>query len=431
MKKLKTSLIILLGLVVIAERGVHAAATPAKAKSTKSAKADKGKKSAPKKSSKNASALLTDMEKSTAFIMKSATAAKLSPKQKKEIPFFSGLKIVEENVDLMKKSSVAKDPAFFKQMEATGKAFVQINSSARMLRVKDKDTLDGIRALGTSYNELQTNYGKLAARKKKGGELSPKESEQLAKLRTDVNKLQADLAKLKAKIKAKNDPELLLRFDECSKNASKVSRAKGNSLATFILVSESVDLFYFEWSALGESCEYFYPDVYTEWTATNASFDVYFDYYEESYSSWEVSDWSYLETSYDVVDSLETYDVSVSETELSSIETSMESYSETSATEETTEVDLSSEVSESESYELEDDEDGDGLEDSVDDDDDGDGTSDDADTDDDGDGVDDGDAAESDDAGDDSSDDSGSDDGGGDDGGGDDGGGDDSGGGEE
>ncbi len=412
MRKLLPALIVALSLCVPAYRYVHAA--PEKKGSSAEAKAKPGKppqkeggkrkQEKPKTGKKNAAAVLTQMEKATAYTIKTAQAegaakkqggkegGALDPREKRQRPFWSGLKTVNKNVDALKKAIAAKDQNYFKLLDETGRAVAQVNDSARLIRVQNKGVIKGIKAMSVSYNELRRNFGKEAARKKKGGELSAKEKEQLAKLRGESKKLQAQLKAMHDKVEATRNARLLAELNDLLALSAEISNLRGDNLNAFVELMHLVDYFSDGWYSFGQNCQYWQPEIYTLWTSSNSEFQSYFSYYETSYTSWEYTEWSTMEQSIELVDTSVEYEIEIAESEYSAVDTSMESYSEESATEEMTaeevaadEADMS--AHDDDYYDATDDDDGDGLDDADDSDDDGDGVADDKDNDDDNDGV--------------------------------------------
>ena len=470
------------------ERALGATPTPTEKKAApKGTKPDAAKKPStvkktpPKKTKTNAAGLLSDMEKAVAYIVKQAqapaaaaakptnaktpgkTGPKLDPKQKSQKPFWSGLKTVNTNVEGMKKALAAKSPDYFKLLDGTGRAVAQVNGSAQLMRVKDKQVLNGVKALATSYNELRKNFGKEAARKKKGGELTAKEKEWMAKTQAEVKKLQPELQGLHGKVETKKNPRLRSQVNHVSHLASKIARVKGATVNAYNELLFLVDDFSNAWYALGQLMQAYQPDLYSYWTIPNSPFDVYFNDYERDYLGLDFTDWDLLALELELLDAEAAYDIALAEAELAAMDAAIDAYNAEAALAELTAAELAAAEADlaaadadvaaanNDFFDPADDDDGDGIEDADDTDDDGDGVADDQDADDDNDGVadddadgdgtadatdddddndgtpdaqdgdDDGDGVEDDEA-DDDGDDDGGDDGGGDDDGGDDGG---------
>jgi hypothetical protein len=373
-----------------AEKKPQSAAATSRANVTKAASK---KKTLPKKKALKATALVDNMRKSAAYIVKTSKANKggqLDPKKKAQRPFWSALKTIDQNAKAMKKAIPAKDPKFFTLLDQTGRAAAQLNHGAQLMRLKDKKALAGVRALSTSYNELQKNFGKVAARKKKGGELSAKEREQLARMRSESKALQARLKAMQAKIDKKKNARLYAQLMDLLALSARIAGINGDSLDAWAQALYWSDYLTDDWYSYGQYLQYWYPSAYEEWTTHNTVFESYSSYYEATYTSIEYTEWTSLESSVELVDATAAYDISVSEEEITSSESLIESYSEESATEEVSTAEqaaAASEESDEEEYEAADDDDGDGLEEAEDTDDDGDGVADEADADDDNDGV--------------------------------------------
>lgn len=414
----KILLLLLLSSLALFSRSIHQLdAAPEKKQPSKvadaKAAAAKKKPGSKKKTPSNANALLDRMQKATAYIVKTAKApgekdaaakeaqkkeaqkkegGKLDPKKKTQRPFWSALKAINGNVKAMKGAIAAKDPKFFKLLDETGRAVAEVNHGAQLLRLKDRKALAGVKALSVSYNELLKNFGKEAARKKKGGELSAAEKEQLAKMRSGAKGVRDKLKAMQTKLDRKKNARLYAQLMDLIALSSKIDRLKGDNLNAYIEMLYLVDYLTDDWYSYGQYLQVWDPALYTEWTSYSSVYESYYSYYETSYTSIEYTDWSAMDSSVEVVDAESAYDIEVSNEEIASSDSLVESYSEETSTAEMTAEETAAEAadtSENEDvvYDTEDDDDGDGLEDADDTDDDGDGVPDEKDTDDDNDGV--------------------------------------------
>jgi uncharacterized membrane protein YgcG len=448
-------------IVLAAGKGSRPAVKAAQKKES-GKKKGKSKKSNAKKSKQNAAALVTQMQKATAFVIKqskkgaSVKGGKLSPKKKAHRPYWAALKAINGDVKGLKQSLAAKDANFFKVVSSAGASVAQLNTGAQIVRITDKDLLRGINALTIAYNELYSNFGKEAIRAKQGGSLSTEETQRFQEMQTQVVTVQTRLQTMRDKVGKKN-PRLRARLTRAMRAAGKARRLKGGSVSAYAEMMKLAGFVHNDWRAIGAYAEVWAPAYYSEWQSSNSAFESYYSTYSSSYESVSVSDWSVVENSVDVVDAVDTYNIQTTESDISEADAFVASYDESTATEELTSAETTEDSSsyDNEVYDATDDADGDGLESVADGDDDNDGVPDATDADDDNDGVPDNDSdgdgtqnaqdddddndgtpdandndddndGVSDDA--DSNDDGGSDDGGGDDGGGDDGGGDDGGG---
>lgn len=408
----------------------HAAFAAPKTAAKEEASADtKPKKAPPAKKAQNAADLINDMKTANLALAKAvkesveapkkadgggaekkpkkADAAgeekkpkhhtKLDPKKKQHRIFFSALKDIEKGIAQLNTTLKAKDKAYFKALDDTGKAVVQLEDAIRMLRITSSKIVKPAKAVAMSYNELRTNFSELALRKKQGGDLTGDEKAKAAQLQAEAKKIQASLKGLHEKAKATNNKRLLSEVDEILVKTNDIGKMKASaSVAAFVELLDTISYLEYAWKAFGEVVEAWYPDIYTVWQADDKSWEVYFTIYDEN-SLITVTDWAWVDVTVSVVDSVELYKVSISESEFSSSEAFLASYEESSSTVEYSESELLAEAEDTETYsdevyDISDDDDGDGLDDSLDDDDDGDGIADDEDDDDDGDGVDDDDA---------------------------------------
>src|SRR4051794_39431776 len=150
---------------------------------------------------KSASALIAAVQKADLYVYKvSKKNSQLNSKKKGQRPYWLGLKTINTKTKGMKKALTAKDKSFFKLLSETGLAVTDVKTGVNLLAVKDKDVLRGVKALTIAYNELYRNYGKEAARKKKGGNLTKKETEQLTKMETEAKTVETKLKTMRKKV---------------------------------------------------------------------------------------------------------------------------------------------------------------------------------------------------------------------------------------
>ncbi|MBK6424651.1 MAG: hypothetical protein IPF82_00185 [Blastocatellia bacterium] len=143
--------------------------------------------------------LIGAMRKATALIgkaAKDASPAPVNPKTKDQQPFFAALKKTNKNIKALTKAATAKnDKALQKALGRTGKSVNSMKSAWRLTGVNNAKIADGIKKLDGAYAAYQKNFSKAGLRRKKGGPLSPKETQQAA---APKSKYQASLAPLKA-----------------------------------------------------------------------------------------------------------------------------------------------------------------------------------------------------------------------------------------
>ncbi len=318
--------------------------------------------------------------------------AHLDPKKKQHRIFFTALKNVNAGVEATTKALAAKDKSYFKSMDETGKAVVELEHAIQILQIEDPHLTKPAKAIAMAYGELRANFSDIALLKKKAGKPSAEQLATATKLQSESNKILASLKELHAKAKATKNKRLLAAIDKIMHRCHDISKVKASaSNAIFAKLIDDISYLQYEWYALGEISKAWYPAVYTSWQSENKIFTSYFSSYER-YSFYTSTDWSWAETKIQVVDSTAFYHVELEQTEYASYEAWTASYDESTATVEYSEAQMTAETLDTETYEssvyeFEDDDDGDGLPDDIDDDDDGDGIPDDKDNDDDGDGV--------------------------------------------
>ena len=344
--------------------------------------------------------LVMDMKKSIAFITKSAKG-KISTKSKTARPFWSAIKDCNAAIAQIEKGQKAKDITMLKGLNALGESVPQLSASWGILRGSHKDLQvgRGVIALTASYDSYVSNFGPSAARKKKGGNLTAKETARFNESKAAVAKHKAKIAKLKSKAKPKSN-ELRLANDLILLVAQ-LDRIAGGGLAAYCDYLYYYDRLSYTTRGYGDIIEVWYPSYYSEWssyeTEVSASWSTYSEESYSYYESWDYSSVSVSESSsyYESTSSVS----SITTEEISSSEEYSEEYSEVTATEESSEESSeiveeieASEESSDETFadsvaDGDDDADGDGIDDEADTDEDNDGVSNEADTDDDGDNI--------------------------------------------
>mgnify|MGYP000093586468 FL=1 len=344
--------------------------------------------------------LVIDMKKSIAFITKSAKG-KISTKSKNARPFWSAVKDCNAAIAQIEKGQKAKNVTMLKGLNALGESVPQLSASWGILRGSHKGLQvgRGVIALTASYDSYVKNFGPSAARKKKGGNLTAKETARLNESKAAVAKHKAKIAQLKSKAKPKSN-ELRLANDLILLVAQ-LDRIAGGGLADYCDYLYYYDRLSYCTRGYGDIIEVWYPSYYLEWSSYETDLSASWSAYsEESYSYYEGWDYSSVSVSesssyYESTSSVS----SITTEEISSTEEYSEEYSEVTATEESSEEssEITEEIEASEESSDEtfadsvgdgdDDADGDGIDDEADTDEDNDGVSDEADTDDDGDNI--------------------------------------------
>lgn len=361
--------------------------------------------------------LTQSFTRSVAYISTAAKAADkklVNAKNQRQQAFFAALKKTGRNFKALVADVKGKnDKKFFKTLDRTGQSVNELETAYRLSGIKDPKVGEGVKKLVGAFKAFRKNYGKEAVRKKKGGPVTAKEAEQYKALEEKYRKTLAELTKLKAKLAQSTAPggkaslaqinSLINQLTSLlSPPAAKPGAAGqpaaaapgggGVSLALYIRLLLFEEDFVGSWYAISTYASLTDPKGYAAYNTIDtyaADIDSYVSTVDASFEYTSAEFWSYTEST--SVEISESYEVSISESEI----TQSESYLE----------DLSLDVSVDE-YDVtlgnEDaafiDHDDDGVADTRDEDDDGDGTPDAKDADDDGDDI--ADFAEEDDDGD-------------------------------
>ena len=299
---------------------------------------EKKDKSTTKKKKRNAAALVAELTKANLYLFKvSKKSTQLNAKKKVQRPYWLGLKTISTKSEGMKKALTKKDKSFFKLLSETGVAVTDVRNGVSLIGVKDKEIHRGVKAVTLAYNELYKNYGKEAVRKKKGGDLTKKESEQLTKMETEAKTVETKLTSMRKKVAAqkKKNPRLLKQLDRAITTSKKLSRKKDKSVAAYTEKLKLSNSLRNNWKSFGDYSKVWYPEIYSEWNTTNTSINTYIENYEVNVTNIEVNNWSYVENEVEVVD-VDNYGPFVDDTEITQDEKLVEEYSEKEATEENT-----------------------------------------------------------------------------------------------
>lgn len=309
-------------------------------------------------------------------------------KTKQAVPFLSGLKDTSKSAGELSTALSKKDPSFYQKLNATGAAIAQMQGGAQLLRINDRKIIGPLRSVAITFSELRAHSGSIASNKAKGGKPAATDLAAAKKLQKQAAGFRGKLGAMHAKAKATKNARLLQQCDDLMILCAELEHWKGFSdaigLARFFA---SVEFMAWQWESFGSCCEHWYPAVYASWQTCDTEFETW-EMREET-----VESWSWSEESFTVVDSTEEYHIGeVDETEVTEAEEWTGSYDEAEATESFSEEELAEESTDEDTddetvFEMEEDEDGDGLSDAQDSDDDGDGIADAKDNDDNGDGV--------------------------------------------
>ncbi len=308
-KLLPLLLCVLLSFFTVA-RATKPAHTPAPDTKTAQKKATKQKA--------DAKTLVDDANKALAAMIKAARADKgLDPKTPKNKPFWKSTQLLAKNLKLAQTGLQAKSNDFFKGIAEARQADEQMKVDWQLTDSKNKKVIENGKILGNAIESLRTNYSKEAARKKQGGELTPKEKAEFEKIKTQQKDLLAKISKLEKS--AQKDKALAKGLREIQKQAERVTK-QPDTLDAYIATLYLLD----RQAGLLRGYEYY---VDKPWRAQYLGLVDWITGYDTWYYTWYDSvsyDWAWVDTTVDVYEDV-TVSESVSEAEISS----EESYAET------------------------------------------------------------------------------------------------------
>lgn len=358
-----------------------------------------------------AAQLLADAQKALAYTVKASRAAgeELSPENPAAKPFLASLQKISKALDGAEKGLAAKDGSFFKEIGHAQSGVAQMQVAWDLTESSNPEVIKGGKALGGAVSALHNEYGPMAQRQAKGGELTSEEKQNFQKLKADQGEFRKKLHHLMSG--NSKDPVLVKGLKGLSRRSLEIEKAP-NTVDAYTSALDFLSTI----SGILEGYSYYAaPSERKAWSSVHKPVTTWTTYYYAPVSTY---DWSYTEIPVEVYDD---YGLEVSTEEMTSEESYIEESSFEMTEEESEEVaessdDISADEASDDEMESEQ-EDVDEQEEDADMDAEDDGADDSAEEDSSDDGGDEG----SDDGGDDAGDDGG-DDGGGDDGGGDDGG---------
>jgi len=197
---------------------------------------------------------LTDaMRKAAASIgkaTKSADPKQVSPKIKKQQPFFAAMRKTNADIKLLSKAITARDSKDMQRcMGRTGKGISELNSTYKLSGINNAQVADGIKKLNGAYTAFRKTYGPGAARAKKGTPLTAAEKQNATALKT---KYQQTLTQLKTT----RDKASKSSYGKTASNIAAVTDLI-DSLTTLLAVTDIsvdyyVDLLAYEYRLAGE-----------------------------------------------------------------------------------------------------------------------------------------------------------------------------------
>jgi len=327
----------------LAASGAFAATPAAKPAAAKPAGSKPGAKPAAGKQV-SGKQLVAESKKAIAGILKTAKASggKLDPKNKKQAPFFGGLKELRASLAETEKYMQAKDKKAFASLSKGSSALAQVKTAWPRLGVEDAKVEGYLSKLDNSYSALRGRYGAEGPRAKEGKELSAKEKANFAKIKAQQAEYGKKLAPMQAKAKQKGDKGMEAQLVRLSQQADRIAKAP-DAVDAYLAAMLLLDYLQGEWEAYSY---YVGPDYRADWVTVNVwvetsfvSCDTLYLETVEVYSveSWEVtievdSDFDYAVT--DIADADLSAGDSYLESNFSYDELSSEIYAEEFATDE-------------------------------------------------------------------------------------------------
>lgn len=307
---------------------------PASSAKATAAKAETAKKPQPKKrKAPTPSSVVADMRAAVAYIAREGKKD-LNIKSRQQRPFWGGLKLVSRSLDQMEAGIKGRNATMLAGLSGVSRGVDLLSTSWGVLRggqKKNSKIARGITALHTSHEFFETHYGPSAARRKKGGSVSPAEKAAFVKVQAGRKKLVVSLTKLRSKA-AKNSLQARM-IEDLLHQLTGLAKLSANRLDLYCDYLYQWDQFETACYAYNDCIEVWYPEFYSTWssvyTETTAISTVFTKTKWSSYSEWDYT--TAAVGSYgDYYDSM----VSVEASDLSTNESFVESYEETSATEE-------------------------------------------------------------------------------------------------
>ena len=277
-----------------------AAAKPAAAKPA-AAKPAAGKPAAKPAAGKqvNGKQLLAESKKAVAGILKTAkaSAGKIDPKNKKQAPFFGGIKELQASIADSEKKMKAKDKKLFDSLSKGSTALAKVKTAWPRTGAKDAK-IDGYLAkLDNSYTALRSRYGSEGLRAKQGGALSAKEKANFEKVKASQAEFAKKLGPMQAKAKKNGDKGTDAELARLIAQSNKIATAQ-LTVDAFLTAMVLVDVLQGEWD-----CYSYYvgPDYRADWIQMDVwvetSFTSYDTMYWETVDTYSVESWDYWDVS--------------------------------------------------------------------------------------------------------------------------------------
>ncbi len=211
--------------------------------------AEDPKKAPPPPQKATAAQLIVDAERALGLIgkaVKDSTDKSIDLKSVKQQPFWSALKKTDEALENIQSQLSEHDPAFFDALNASTQAVAELKSALPRSGIKNAKVDQGVKALSNALTVLRRNYGIVALRKKKGGDISDQERAEFTELKEAEKQL---VTKLEALVEAvQSNPHLTAELTRLIAQLKK-SIVSPFSVDEYYAALELVDVVEGEWNA--------------------------------------------------------------------------------------------------------------------------------------------------------------------------------------
>src|SRR5205823_6932066 len=226
-------------------------------------------------------------------------------------PFWKAVQSITKNLNRAKSGLAAKNKEFFVGVRDARSAVEQMKVDWRLTGSKNKNVVEAGRKVSYALALLRMNYSQEAARKKKGGSLTAKESAHFEKIKTQQRQFLAKAKTLRKK--AGKDKGFLAGLTKMEKLANKILNGK-KSVGAYI----GALYIYDDMRGMAWGYDYYVDPAWrSDWTEME-SISTSESTYEEISSS-ETYEWSNTETAVAASES-----VDVSENEISDADATSE-----------------------------------------------------------------------------------------------------------
>ena len=307
---------------------------PASFAKAPAAKAETAQKRQPKKrKAPTPLSVVADMRAAVVYIAREGKKG-LNIKSKQQRPFWGGLKLASKSLDKMEAGIKGRNATMLAGLDGVSRGVELLGTSWGVLRGGQKKNSKigrGIIALHKSHEFFETHYGPGAARRKKGGSVSPAERAAFVRAQASRKKLVVSLTQLQSKAAKKSLQARLIA--DLLRQLAGLAQLSADRLDLYCNYLYQWDQFETAFYAYNDCIGVWYPQFYSTWnsvyTETTVISTVLMKTEWSSYSGWDYTT--------EAVGSCGDYyasTVSVEASEISTSESFLESYEEASATEE-------------------------------------------------------------------------------------------------